>query len=198
MTDQPDRPRLAALRETHRVYGPGADSRLLAEAAVERVGTDDRVLDVGTGTGYIADRIVATTGAAIVGVDIESAACRQARAAGVPVVLGDLCSGFAADAFDAVVSNPPYLPARSDGRNDAMARAIAAGPAGCAVIDRLLQTVERVLRPDGRLLILCSSETGPDAVRATAEERGFNTTRVADADHPGERLLVFECQPAGG
>jgi HemK-related putative methylase len=191
-----DRPRLAALRETSQVYGPGADSRLLAEAAVERIETDDRILDVGTGTGYVADRIAATTGATVVGVDIESAACRQARAAGVPVILGDLCSGFATDVFDVVVSNPPYLPVRSDSRDDAMARAIAAGPAGRAVIDRLLQTVERVLRPDGRLLIVCSSETGPDAVRATGEKCGFNMTCVADAEHPGERLLVLDCQPS--
>lgn len=191
-----DRPRLAALRETPRVYGPGADSRLLAATARERVGADDRVLDVGTGTGHVADRIVAATGAAVVGVDIDPAACRQARAAGVPAVVGDLCSGFAADTFDAVVSNPPYLPARPDGRDDAMARAIAAGPAGRAVIDRLLQTVGRVLRPDGRLLFVCSSETGPDAVRATAAERGFDTTRAADVEHPGERLFVFDCQPA--
>jgi len=191
----PDRPRLAELRDLDRVYEPAEDSRLLAETAVERLDATDRVLDVGTGTGYVGARIATETGAAVVGVDVDRAACRRAREAGLPVARGDLCGPFAADAFDAVVCNPPYLPAREDGWGDPMARAIAAGPDGRAVIDRLIRTVERVLDPGGRLLLLLSTVTGPEAVRETARAAGLAATRVAAESHPFERLLVFEIRP---
>lgn len=188
----PDRPRLADLRDLDRVYGPAEDSRLLAATAVDRIDASDRVLDVGTGTGYVGDRIASETGAAVVGVDLDPAACRRASETGVSVVRGDLCAPFAAGAFDVVVCNPPYLPAREDGWDDPMARAIAAGPNGRAVIDRLLETVGRVLAPGGRLFLLLSTVTGPAAVRETARSAGLETTQVSEQAHPFERLLVFE------
>jgi|APHM01.1.fsa_nt_gi HemK-related putative methylase len=191
----PDRPRLAVLRDLDRVYEPAEDSRLLAATAIKRIDPGDRVLDVGTGTGYVGTRITVETGAAVVGVDIDRAACRRAREVGLGVVRGDLCTPFAESAFDVVVCNPPYLPARKDGWDDAMARAIAAGPEGRAVIDRLLRTVGRVLAPGGRLFVLLSTVTGPEAVRETAREVGLAVTQISAESYPFERLLVFEVRP---
>jgi len=92
------------------VYQPAEDSLLLAEAAVDDVDARARVLEVGTGSGYVAATVADETGASVVGSDLNPFACRQAFDRGVPVVRADLLSAFRDDAFDAVLFNPPYLP----------------------------------------------------------------------------------------
>jgi len=49
------------------VYQPAEDSRLLAETALEYVTPEDRVLDVGTGSGYVGATIATEVGARTVG-----------------------------------------------------------------------------------------------------------------------------------
>ena len=186
------RPALAEQRDVETVYQPAADSRLLAETARSRVGADDRVLDVGTGSGYVAAQIREATGARVVASDLSPAACGDARAAGLPVVRANLVEPFVADAFDVVVCNPPYLPTPPDQEwEDWMERALSGGPDGRAVIDPFVRTVGRVLRADGVALLLVSTLSDPEAVRALAAESGFAVSTVAEESHPFERLLVL-------
>jgi len=196
MTDD-DRPRLADLRGVESVYGPAEDSRLLADSAVEHIEPDAAVLDVGTGSGYVARRIREETGAAVVGSDRNPAACREAREAGVPVVRADLLGPFRTDAFDAVVCNPPYLPTPPEAEwDDWMERALSGGPDGRRVVDRFLADAGRVLAPDGEALLLVSTLTDLDAVRETAGDTGFDVGTVAEESHPFERLVVLRLSPA--
>ena len=44
-------------RDVPEVYQPAEDSLLLAETATERVGGDDTVLEVGVGSGFVAERV---------------------------------------------------------------------------------------------------------------------------------------------
>jgi release factor glutamine methyltransferase len=200
MTDQsPDdedgRPRLVALRDVATVYQPAEDSRLLAETAIEHgeIGPGDIVLDVGTGSGYVAARLREETGAQVVGSDISADACRQASEAGVPVVQADLFGPFRDGRFDTVVCNPPYLPTPPDKEwDDPMERALSGGEDGRAVVDPFLAGVGRVLATGGRAYLLISTLTGPDTVRETARAAGLGSGVVASESHPFERLLVFE------
>src|SRR6056297_425666 len=89
------------------VYEPAEDSALLAGVVAEHVDSGDLVLDVGTGSGYVAGRIADETGARIVGTDVNPAACRRARDAGVVAVRAHLVSPFRDGAFDVVAFNPP-------------------------------------------------------------------------------------------
>lgn len=198
-SDRRDRPQLAEMRGVDSVYQPAEDSRLLAAAAIEGagVGSDDLVLDVGTGSGYVAARIRAETGARVVGSDINPDACRQTRDAGVPTVRADLLAPFCT-AFDLVVCNPPYLPTPPEQEwDDPMERALSGGEDGRAVVDRVLGSVRRVLAPDGRLLLLISSLTDPDAVREHAADAGLESRVVAEESQPFERLLVVELKHEG-
>ena len=188
------RPRLAQLRDVETVYQPAEDSRLLAETALKHadVGRDSLVLDVGTGSGYVAARIHEGTSARVVGLDINPAACRQARTTGVPAVRGDLLEPVCGP-VDLAVCNPPYLPTPPDREwDDPMERALSGGPDGRAVVDRVLGDVDRVLAPDGRLLLLVSSLTNPGAVCETAAAAGLDSRVLAEESHPFERLLVLE------
>jgi release factor glutamine methyltransferase len=198
-TGDDGRPRLAALRDVETVYQPAEDSRLLAETALEAdIGSGDLVLDVGTGSGYVAARVREATGARVVGVDINPDACRQAADAGVPVVRADMFGPFPDGTFDVVVCNPPYLPTPPDQEwDDPMEAALSGGEDGRAMVDPFLGGVGRVLAPGGVAYLLISTLTGPDAVRETAREAGLDVARVAEESHPFERLLILALGETG-
>ncbi|MBV0901018.1 HemK2/MTQ2 family protein methyltransferase [Haloarcula salina] len=186
-----DRPSLADRRDVESVYQPAEDSDLLARTARERVASGDRVLDVGTGSGYVA-AVLAEAGADAVGVDVSPLACRQAADNGVPVVRGDLVSPFRDGVFDLVTFNPPYLPTPQEREwDDWMEHALSGGEDGRRLVDPFLDTVERVLAPDGEALVLVSSLTDPGAVREYASDRDLVSERLASEKHPYEELVVL-------
>ncbi|MFB6083086.1 MAG: HemK2/MTQ2 family protein methyltransferase [Halorientalis sp.] len=182
---------LAERRDLDQVYQPAEDSRLLAETAADRVGDGDLVLDVGTGSGYVA-AVAEDAGAEAVGVDVNPLACREARENGVPVVQANLTDPFPAGTFDAVLFNPPYLPTPpAEERDDWMEYALSGGEDGRAVIEPFLDGVGRVLAPGGEVLLLVSTLTGLDAVVDYADDRGFEAAEVAGEKHAFERLVVL-------
>jgi release factor glutamine methyltransferase len=187
------RPRLADERGIEMVYQPAEDSRMLAETVVGHVESEDRVLDVGTGSGYVAARVAEATGATVVGSDINPDACRQAREAGVPAVRADMFGPFCDKSFNVVVCNPPYLPTPPEREwDDWMEQALSGGEDGRAMVDPFVEGAGRVLGEGGVAYLLVSTLTGLDAVRETATDSGFETAVVAEESHPFERLVVFE------
>jgi release factor glutamine methyltransferase len=197
MTMDDDRPRLADRRDLNRVYQPAEDSRLLAETALGHVDDADLVLDVGTGSGYVARRLTAERGAEVVATDVNPHAYRQALEAGLPVVRADLLGPFRDDTFDVVVFNPPYLPTDPDREwGDWMERALSGGESGRGVVEPFLADLRRVLVPDGEAFLLVSSLTGVDAVRDCARTCGLTTMEAAAESHPFERLVVLHLHPS--
>ncbi|PSP52842.1 methyltransferase [Halobacteriales archaeon QH_7_68_42] len=167
-------PSLAEQRGVDVVYDPAEDSELLADAVVEGVAAGDLLLDVGTGSGYVARR-ARKAGAEVVGSEINPHACEHAAEMGVPVVRADLTTAFRDDAFDAVAFNPPYLPEpEGGGWGDWLETAITGGEDGRAVVEPFLDDVGRVLAPGGRVYLLVSTMTGPDEVREYAAARGLD------------------------
>lgn len=190
------RPALADLREIEAVYQPAEDSLLLAKTAIAALEGDELVLDVGTGSGYVGDRIADETGATVIGSDLNPHALRSASARGLPVVRASLLEPYRTGAFDAVVFNPPYLPTPPDREwDDWMEEALSGGESGRAVIEPFLADLRRVLAPDGEAFLLLSSVTGIDAVRDVARTNGLTTMVAADEDHPAERLVVLHLKP---
>ena len=172
------------------VYQPAEDSRLLAEAAVEHA--RGRTLEVGTGSGWVAEQIATGTDAEVVASDFNPAACRQARERGLQVVRADLVEPFRDGSFDTVAFNPPYLPTDPDNEwDDRMERALSGGESGREVIDPFLDSVGRILRPDGIVLLLVSSLTGFDTVVDRAERRGFTVSTVRQESYPFEVLSIL-------
>jgi release factor glutamine methyltransferase len=172
------------------VYQPAEDSGLLAEAAVEVA--HGRVLEVGTGSGWVAAEIAAERGLDVVGSDLNPHAARQAGERGVEAVVADLCAPFRDDAFDTVCFNPPYLPTDPDNEwGDWMERALSGGESGRELIEPFLADVGRVLAPDGVVLLLVSSLTGYDEVLALIDEAGFASEAVVEESFPFETLTVL-------
>ena len=177
------------------VYEPAEDSALLVEGCAGAIGEDELVIDVGTGSGYVAERIRARSGARVIGTDRNPHACRRAAERGVQVVLTDLLAGVRPAIADVIVCNPPYLPTDAVPRDDWLAVAVAGGPTGRAVVERLFADAGRVLVDDGRIYLLVSSLMDIPTLREEAAARGFDAVEVArDDSYPYEVLAVLECR----
>lgn len=155
------------------VYAPEADTYLLCEMALNECRPGEQVLEVGTGSGYIAARL--SKKAFVLATDISPHAVREACRAGVAVVRTDLFAGICAP-FDLIVFNPPYLPTREEERlDDWLEYALDGGEDGRQVIQRFSREVRRILGLNGRILLLISSLTGLTEVTLLFENEGFES-----------------------
>ncbi|WP_292517185.1 HemK2/MTQ2 family protein methyltransferase [Methanoculleus sp.] len=172
------------------VYPPAEDSALLLRAALREVRPTDRVLEVGTGSGYVAAGLMGRA-ARVLATDINPHAVACARARGVAAVRTDLFAGLSGP-FDLILFNPPYLPTLPEERlDDWLEYALDGGPTGRVVIERFIADVGRVLAPFGRVLLLVSSLTGVDEVREVFARHGFVSFIVDEQAIEGERLYVL-------
>ena len=101
-----------------RVLVPRPETEHLVEAALECTVAGSRVLDLGTGSGCIAvtvalersDASVVATDLSLGALAVAAGNCRRYRVGGrVRLVRADLLSALRLQAFDVVVSNPPYI-----------------------------------------------------------------------------------------
>jgi release factor glutamine methyltransferase len=173
------------------VYQPAEDSGLLADAALEHA--RGRTLEVGTGSGWVAERVAVETDCEVVASDVNPHACRQARGRGLAVVRANLLAPFREGAFDTVLFNPPYLPTDPDNEwDDWMEQALSGGESGRELIEPFLAEAGRVLAPGGRVLLLVSSLTGFEAVLELVGQAGFRAETVREESFPFETLSVLK------
>ncbi len=161
-------------RVTRDVLIPRPETEHVIEAALT-VGARN-VVDVGTGSGAIAVTLALETGARVVGTDVSFAALRVAEAnarrlgAAVTWIACDLGTALRPAAFDLVVSNPPYVPARAKTTLQREVReyepevALYGGDDGLEIYRRLIPEAHRLLAPGGWLIMEIGYTLG-DAVR---------------------------------
>jgi release factor glutamine methyltransferase len=166
------------------VLVPRPETELLVEEALSRLSPETledggpripadapppirlRIVDVGTGSGCIAVAIARWLPfCEVLAIDTSDEALavagrnadRHDVSARVRFVRGDLLAGVAGP-FDAVVSNPPYVPApdiaglQPEVREHEPLQALTGGADGLDVIRRLVPEAAAVLRPGGWLL----------------------------------------------
>lgn len=182
------------------VYRPRSDSALLRDAvAGAGLPPQARVLELCTGSGVVG-LSVAARGHDVTAVDVSRRAAWTARLNALLNVAkvgrdhfvvrrGDLFGTVAGERFEAIVANPPYLPAASDGPSDGVptrgaARAWDAGADGRAVIDRICREAPSHLTRGGALYLLQSSLADIDATHEALSRAGFVDVEVI-ADHHG-------------
>jgi release factor glutamine methyltransferase len=172
------------------VYQPEADTYLLLRAALHEVRPGDRVLEIGTGSGTIAAGLIGR--AQVIATDINPHAASCARTMGIEVVRTDLAAGLRG-LFDLILFNPPYLPTLPEERlDDWLEYALDGGISGRVVIERFAAEADRVLAPEGRILLLVSHLTGVQEVADLFSRQGFGYETVTDQDAEGEMLCVLK------
>lgn len=167
------------------VYGPAEDSRMLAEALRREDLRGARVLDLCTGSGFLA-ATAARQGADVAAVDVSR---RAALAAWVnirrnggrgDVRRGDLLAAAPDGAYDVIVSNPPYVPAATDDLpTHGPARAWDGGRDGRAVLDRICREAPARLRPGGRILLVHSDVVGVERTLELLRDGGLHAEVVS-------------------
>jgi release factor glutamine methyltransferase len=189
------------LRVDPRVLIPRPETELLVEVALT-LPRGARVLDVGTGSGAVALALKdERPDLDVCGSDLSVEALEVARANAerlgfdVRWLSADLLAGLP-DEFEAVVSNPPYVP---DGdrallaaeilRHEPLA-ALFAGPDGLDAIRALIE--QAAARPTVRLLALEIGAGQSAEVAELMQAAGFSIVR-AERDLAGiERVVVGE------
>ena len=173
------------------IYQPEADTYLLLEVVQKEIRSTDRVLEIGTGTGYIGSRLSGY--ASLIVTDINPHACLAAKGTGLTVIRTDMFNGICG-CFDLVIFNPPYLPTQDDERIvDWLEYALDGGPAGRSTILQFVTGVGRVLAPGGRVLLLISSLTGVGEVIEMFRGNSFSAGIIAERKIFDEYLLILRC-----
>ncbi|MEU6753199.1 HemK2/MTQ2 family protein methyltransferase [Spirillospora sp. NPDC046719] len=188
------------------VYAPQGDTFLLVEVLRKApLLKGARVLDVCTGTGALALAAARAGAGRVTAVDVSTRAVLAARANArlnrlpIRVLQGDLFGPVAGQAFDMIVTNPPYVPsgAAAPGR---AARWWNGGPDGRALLDRICERAPRQLRRGGTLLIVQSAVSGVQATLDALRAQGMTASVAARRTQPYGPVLrarAAELEAAG-
>lgn len=149
------------------IYEPAEDSFLLQKYIGKYA--KGVVLDIGTGTGILAEEAASSKRVVkVFGVDINEEAIKyciiRQKSKKITFAMSDLFRLFQRDRrymgtkFDAIIFNPPYLPA--DKKTEDIA--LDGGKKGYELICKFLHESKKFLKPRGKILIVFSSLTGKE------------------------------------
>lgn len=185
---------------------PRPETELLVEAVVRRLAGKPKpqIVDLGTGSGAITVSLLTQLpDAAVVAVDISAAALEVARTNAkrhgveerVEWRQGDFWRPVTGLLFDAIVSNPPYIPAEDvhflsqEVKNEPIL-ALDGGKDGLEYYRRLLAEGDSYLASDGFMAVEIGINQAA-AIRLLAEQSPFAIQEVC-SDYAGiERIVVL-------
>jgi len=172
------------------VYEPREDSYLL----VKHIGEYAKgvVLDIGTGTGVLAEEAIKTA-ESVFAVDIDNEAvdyCREhIKDDRIEFEQSDLFSYFRGKGlqFDLIVFNPPYLPDDKDVKD----AALDGGKNGFEVLERFINQLPTYLKDNGRCLILFSSLTKKHKIDEIIMKNCLRAKQIDNQKLQFEELFVY-------
>lgn len=149
------------------VYQPREDSHLLAKKILEKDLSGKRCLDMGTGSGIIAEKMVRSGAEEVIAVDINEEAVEEAREKlgeydNVQVFQSDLFENIDEE-FNLIAFNPPYLPGAGDESDLEGEEIWRGGESGGEFTEQFLKASKDYLKEDGEVIFVVSSLSDFDA-----------------------------------
>ena len=173
------------------IYFPAEDSELLAGVIETRDMKGKKVLDMGTGSGFLAI-LMAKNMAAVTAADFDIKCAKnnaEKNNTGVKFVRSDMFEKING-IYDLVVFNPPYLPAE----RNAVYMDLDGGETGRDVIERFAAGAKAHMERNGEILIVFSSITGENGVRKIFRNNGFKTRICKRGKIDWEELIVMKAE----
>ncbi|MBU0461354.1 MAG: methyltransferase, partial [Nanoarchaeota archaeon] len=174
------------------MYEPQEDSYLILSQVRKFVKKGDAVLEIGTGSGLLAEE-AAKRVKNVLAVDINKDAVayckKRIKNKKITFRTSDLFSSVKGK-FDLIIFNPPYLP-RDEGEPEDMSVALAGGKHGYEVLGNFLSEAADHLTPKGRILILFSDRTNKAKVEAFIKDALLDFKEVASKNIFFEILHVY-------
>ncbi len=194
-----------AFKVTPAVLVPQPDTEILVESVIERLkGKTAHIADICTGSGAIALALAHyLPEASLAATEISTEALAIAKDNAEKLKLservefreGDLLSPLSGETFDAIVSNPPYIPS---GEIPGLPREVQAEPklaldGGADGLDfyrRLVGESAARLKDGGFLAVECG-DTQAEEIAVMAKNGGFGKTEIVRDLADKERVVVM-------
>jgi len=171
------------------VYLASEDSALLRGVLTRYHG--ENCLEIGAGNaGNLVDLSVRFQN--VVGTDLVRPSMADWRRRGVSFVLADAASCMRQASFDLVAFNPPYLKEESGGDP------AVEGGSGLEVPRKFLAEALRVVKTDGKVVMLVNGEAEVSDLQRELARSGFRMRKVATRHLFFENLSVYEASAADG
>lgn len=183
------------------VYDPAEDSFLFAENL--DVGKNERVLDIGTGSGILA--IVASRQASeVLAVDLNPYAIHCANqnaklnkvSGKILFIRSDLLSSIRpAVKFDLILFNAPYVPSEENELDSWLGYSWYGGITGRQVMDRFISQAPKYLQKSGKILFMQSTLTSVDETIEKFANYGLKAKIIATQSLAFfEKLILIRAQ----
>lgn len=171
------------------IYHPAEDSYLL-ERQVKKYAKNKSVLDLGSGSGILAEASIKAKAKSVLASDINPESINVLKKKKIPAIRSNLFSKIKGK-FDLIVFNPPYLP--QDSLEDKESSTITSGgKRGDELILKFLKQAKSHLNNNGIILLLVSSLTPLDKIKILLKERNLHYRVIAEQKLFFEKLQVWE------
>jgi release factor glutamine methyltransferase len=138
---------------------------------------DDRILDMGTGSGILAEEARKHS---------DHVTASDVNPEAKNALISDLFENIEGK-FDLIIFNPPYLPKEEKDPDIAL----DGGPEGHEIIERFLREAKNHLTRKGRILLLFSSRTNKRKIDFILKSLDYDFKEIAKEKYFFEELYVY-------
>ena len=181
----------------YQIYQPSEDSYLLSEV-LKQYCKKKSVLDMGSGSGILAETAIKAKAKSVLAVDINSESIKLLSSKfkknkKIKIIKSNLFSKIPKNKkFDIIVFNPPYLPLDKREPLDSR-KATTGGKKGDEIILRFLKQAKH-LSKDGLILLLTSSLTPEERIIHLLKSLKLNRALLSQKKLFMETLFVWKIE----